>query len=169
MPLRLVLFKATIYPHPKEQITLHPLWAQTWETSTYHNHAATSNVTGAGVVSEGTHCVPHPATAAALTALQPTDANITTHAMTHPTGIVTPHPTLTTSPGNITHTTVLLTRASLTPATLTTQHGKHRQGESQAMPKTFNPHKSHHSKAVIIQDSQSDSSSDSEDSGPLNY
>ena len=37
-----------------------------------------------------------------------------------PAGIVTPHPALTTSPTDITHAT-LQTRASLTPATPTTQ------------------------------------------------
>ena len=33
MQLRQISFKVIIHPHPKGQITLHPLWAQTWETS----------------------------------------------------------------------------------------------------------------------------------------
>ena len=39
--------------------------------------------------------------------------------MTHPTGIVEPHPTLTTSPTDITHATIPWTKASLAPATPT--------------------------------------------------
>ena len=31
-PPRQILFKASICPHPKGQITLHPLWSQTWAT-----------------------------------------------------------------------------------------------------------------------------------------
>ena len=45
---------------------------------------------------------------------------ITTHAMT-PAVIVAPHPTVTTSPTEVTHATPQ-TRASLAPATPTTQH-----------------------------------------------
>ena len=55
------------------------------------------------------------------------DINITTHAMTHPTGIITPHSTLATSPTDITHTTIPQTGDSLTPATLNTLHGEHNQ------------------------------------------
>ena len=66
---------------------------------------------------------PHPATTSAHAALQQMDIPIATHAMTHPTGIVTPHATFTTST-NITHATIPWTRASLTPATLTTLHRK---------------------------------------------
>ena len=55
-------------------------------------------------VLEGTPHAPLLNTAAGHTAIQPTDASITTHALS-PTGIVTPHPVLTTSPADITHTT----------------------------------------------------------------
>ena len=75
------------------------------DISTDHNHTAISTVTGAAAVSEGTHHAPHLATAAAHAALQLMDTSIATCAMKHPTGIVTPHPTLATSPTNITHAT----------------------------------------------------------------
>ena len=62
---------------------------------------------------EGTMHALLPATAAAHIALQPMDKPITPCAMI-PTGIVTPHPTLTISPAGATLTTPW-TRASLTP------------------------------------------------------
>ena len=55
------------------------------------------------------------------------DAPIATHTMTHPTGIVTPHPTLTTSTADVTHATIPQTRAGLIPATITMQHRKNSQ------------------------------------------
>ena len=50
------------------------------------------------------------------------DVPITIHVVIHPTSIVAPHPTVTTSPTDITHTTNPWTRASLPPATPTTLH-----------------------------------------------
>ena len=79
---------------------------------------------------------PFPATATACATLWLTDSLIITHAMT-PTGIVTPHLELTTSPTDATHATSQ-TRASLAAATPTTLHWKH-SPKSQATSKTFNP------------------------------
>ena len=88
------------------------------DISIEHNHTAILTMTGAAAVLEGTHCTPHPAITAAHATLWLMDATITTHTMTHPTGIVTPHPALTISPTDITHATSPWTRASLTSATL---------------------------------------------------
>ena len=55
------------------------------------------------------------------------DASITISTMTYPTGTVTPHPTLTTSPTDVTHATILWTGATLTPVTPTALHKKHSQ------------------------------------------
>ena len=55
--------------------------------SVNHNPAVIPIVTGA-VVSDGTHCTPHPATTAACVALWSMDAPITIHTMMHSTGIV---------------------------------------------------------------------------------
>ena len=126
------LFKASIYPHPKGQITLHLLWSHTWETI---HPTAIPTMTGVAV-SESTHHAPHPA----IAALQPMDAPITTHAMTHPTSIVASHPAFATSPTDITLATIPKTRASLAPATPTALH-RNTAKESQATPKTFNPPK----------------------------
>ena len=76
-------------------------------------------------VSEGTSHAPHPTTMAAHTALWLMDAPITTCTMT-PTGIVTLHPTLTTSATDVTHATPK-SRTSLTPVTPTAMHRKHSQ------------------------------------------
>ena len=59
-------------------------------------------------------------------------------AVTHPTSIVTPHPTLAISSPDITHATIPRTGAGLIPATLATLPRKHSQGKS-SQPKTFNP------------------------------
>ena len=107
------------------------------DISTDHNPTTVPTATGTAV-SEGTHHTPHPATAAAHAALWLMDSPITFHAMTHPTSIVTPHPTLTTSPADVTHVTILQTRASLIPATPTACTGNTAM-KSQAMPKTFKP------------------------------
>ena len=93
--------------------------------STDHNHAVITTVTGAAAVTEGTHYTPHPTTAVLHTALHLMDTPITTHTMTHCTGIVTPHPKLASSPIDITHTTIPWTVAGLTPPTLTVLHGDH--------------------------------------------
>ena len=53
------------------------------------------------------------------------DTPITTHATTHPTGIIAPHPRLTTSLSDITHGTFPQTGAGLTPALLTALLGEH--------------------------------------------
>ena len=78
-------------------------------------------------VSEHTHHTPHTATTAACATLWPMDASITTHTMTHPTSIVTPHPALSISSTNITYATIPQTAATLAPATSTTLHRKHTQ------------------------------------------
>ena len=90
------------------------------DISAGHRPTTIPTMTEAAVL-EGTPCAPLPDTAAAYSALQPMDAPITPCTMT-PTGTVTSHPTLTTSPTYISHTTPQ-TRASLAPATPTTQHG----------------------------------------------
>ena len=86
-----------------------------------------SPMTGTAAVTEGTHCTPHPATTVAYAALWPICNPITTHAMTHPTGIGAPHLKLMTSPTNVTCTTIPWTVASVVPATLTTLHMDHSQ------------------------------------------
>ena len=78
-------------------------------------------------VSEGTHHPPHPDTSAACAALWQMDAHITTHAMTHPTSIFAPHPTLATCPADITCMTISGTGAALIPATPISLHRKHSQ------------------------------------------
>ena len=96
------------------------------DISTNHNHSAISSMTAAVADSRGTHCTPHPPSAADHTALWLMDAPIATCTMTHLTGIIAPHPTLATS-ADITLTTIPQTGASLTPATFTALHGKHSQ------------------------------------------
>ena len=76
---------------------------------------------------KSTHCAPYPATAVASTALQLTDTPISIHAMTHLTGTVALHSTLTTSPADVIHATILQPKAGLTPAILTALHRKHSQ------------------------------------------
>ena len=64
-----------IHPCPKGQITLYPIWAQTWET--FHPVTIITPVptmTGAAAVSDSTHCTPHPATTVANAALWLMDA-----------------------------------------------------------------------------------------------
>ena len=96
------------------------------DISTNHNPAAIPTKTGA-VVSEGTHCTLHPATQAAYTAIWLMDTPIVIYTMTHPNSIVTSHPTLTTSPTDITDTTIPWTRAGLIPLTPTALHRKQSQ------------------------------------------
>ena len=132
------------------------------DISAGHSPATIPTVTKATVL-EGTPCTPHPATTAALATLQLMDAPITTHAET-PTGIVTPHPTLTTSPADVIHAT------PQTRAGPTALHRKHSQENPSHVQDCPSPHKPHHSKTVTFQDSPSDSSSDSNsDSDHLNY
>ena len=133
------------------------------DISTDHNHTTISTTTEAAVVQEGTHHTSHLDTAVAHATLWLMDAPIATHTMTHPRGIVANHPTLTTCHMNVTHTTML----QQLPLHCT---GNTANEESQATPKTFNPHKSHYFKTVIIKDSPWDSSSGSDDdSDSLNY
>ena len=89
------------------------------DISAGHSPAAIPTVTEAAVL-EGTLHTPLPATAALSATLQLMNAAITPHAMT-PTGTVTPHPRLATSPTDITHATPQ-TGAGLTTATPTAQH-----------------------------------------------
>ena len=94
------------------------------DISAGHSPAAITTATKAAV-SEDTLHIPHPATTATCTTLQPMDAAITTYAVT-PTGIVIPHPALTTIPADVSHTTPQ-TRAGVIPATPTTLYRKHSQ------------------------------------------
>ena len=96
------------------------------DISTNHIPATIPTKTQAAV-SEGTYHTPHPATAAAHATLWPMDATIAICVMTYPTGIITPHPVLTTSPADVTHTTNSWTTASLIPATPSALHKKHSQ------------------------------------------
>ena len=96
------------------------------DISAGHSPTAIPTATGT-VVSEGTHCSPHPATTTTFAALQLMGAPIATCAMTHPTGIVTSHPTLTISPTDVTCPAIPLTGAALAPATPTTLQRKHSQ------------------------------------------
>ena len=105
---RQISFKAMIYPHPKGQTILHPtMGTDIWDVSTDHHHATIPTMTGAAAaVSEGTHCAPHPANAVACATWQLMDTPITTHTMTHPTGIVTSNPTHATSHSAVTQATI---------------------------------------------------------------
>ena len=91
----------------------------------------------------------------------PIDAPTAIYAMTVPTGIVTSHSGLATSPMDISHTIITQTGASLTPATPTTLHRKHRQKRPNQI-QDFQPHKPCYSSTVTIQDSPLDSSSGSD-------
>ena len=94
------------------------------DISANHNPVTTPTMTGTAV-SEGTHCTPHPATAEVYSTLWLMDAPIAIHAMLHPTMIVTPHPTLTTSPADVTHAIIPQTGTSLSLATPTALHRNH--------------------------------------------
>ena len=75
------------------------------DISTDHNPTTIPTMTGA-TVSEDTYHAPHPPTAAAHATLWSMDAPTTIHAMTHKTGIFSPHPALATSPADVTHTAI---------------------------------------------------------------
>ena len=137
--------------------------------STDDNYMAIPTMTEAAV-SEGMHCTPHPATTAVCVALWLMDAPNTICTMTYPTGIVAPLSTFTTSPADISHTTILQSRACPAPTTPTALHRKQPIRKTMPHPRPSTHHKSHVFKIVIIHDSLSDSSSDSEsNSDPLNY
>ena len=106
MPPRQISLKALIYPHPEETDHMPPIMVPDMgDISAAHSHTAIPTVTGAAV-SEGTHHHPHPATTATHTTLWAMDVPIVTHTVTHPTGTVEPHPTLATSPADVTHATI---------------------------------------------------------------
>ena len=96
------------YTHTqREQITIQPLWTQTWEIFQPITIMLPFPPQQEQQQSQKAH--------KALPIQQPQwmtppfkliDTPNTTHTKTHATGIVTPHPTLTTSPTNITHTTI---------------------------------------------------------------
>ena len=113
------------------------------DISNNYSHAAIPTVTGATAVSEGKYCTPHPATATACATYWLMDAFISTHIMTHPTGIFAPHPTLVTS-ADSTHTIILQTESSsvhqLSPHCMVNTADE----QYQAVPKMFTPHKSLH-------------------------
>ena len=102
-------------------------------------------------ISEGTPHTPHPAITAAHATLWPMNAHITTHAGTT-TCIVASHPTLATSPTDITHTTPQ-TRAGLIWATPTTLHRKCSQEKPSYVQDLQSPINLHCSQTVTIQDS----------------
>ena len=89
--------------------------------STNPNNTANPTVSGAAAVTEGTHHALHPATTVVYATLWLTDTLITTHAETHPTGIIAPHLKHATST-DITHASTPQIVASLTLATLTALH-----------------------------------------------
>ena len=152
------------YTHTKRDRTHPPtMGTDMGDISSDQNHTAIPTVKRAAAFMEGTHCFPHPTTTVAHTTFWPMDAPITTCAVTHPTSIVATHLEHTTSPTNITHTTIAQTVASLAPATLTaTAWRPQPMKKSKPHPMPSTPHKSHHSRTVIIQDSPSDSSSNSD-------
>ena len=90
-----------------------------------HNHIANPTMTGAAAVTEGMHNAPHPAPTLTCATLWQTYALMTTHAETHPPGIVTPHLKHATSPTDIIHATTPWTVAGLPLATLTALHKDH--------------------------------------------
>ena len=83
-----------------------------------HSPASNPTTTEATIL-EGTLHNPLLVTAAVHTTPQLMDTPIIPHTVI-PTGIVTPHPALTTTPAGVTHATPQM-RASLTPATPTAQ------------------------------------------------
>ena len=120
MPQRQILFRTSIYPHLKgTDCTPLIMVPDMGDISAGHSAATVPTMTEAAVL-EGTPDAPLPATAAAHAALWLMDTPITTCTMT-PTGIVTPHPTLATSPTDVSHATTE-TGTSLAPATPTAQH-----------------------------------------------
>ena len=107
-----------------------------------HNPATIPTVTGAAV-SKGRHHAPFQANAIVCATLWLMDDPIAICAMTHPTSIVTLHPTLATSPTDITYVTIPQTRAGLTPATLTALLRKHSQEKASHTQDPTTPHKPH--------------------------
>ena len=86
-----------------------------------------------------------------------------------PHTIVTPHPTLITSPAGITHATPW-TGTGFTPANAATQHKDTNPGSSSNVQGPQPPIIATTPKTVTIQDFHPDSSWDSDsDSDPLNY
>ena len=130
MPPRQISFEAMIYPHLKGQITLHLLWsqimAQTFQQVTVpppfplqqKQHFQKAHTTFLILPPQQ------------LMPLWLMDAPIATSAMAHPTGIVAPHPTLATSPTDVTCNTNPWNRVNLTPATHTALCRKHSQERS---------------------------------------
>ena len=136
------------------------------DISAGNSHTLIPNATEAAVLGGTPHTL-LPATTAAHAATQLMNIPIIPCVMI-PTGIVILHPTFTSFAMGATHTTPQ-TRAGLIqqPPLHSTRFSTQ---ESQATPKTFNPHKLYCPKTVTIQDSPSDSSSDCDsDSDPLNY
>ena len=106
------------------------------DISADHSPAAIPTVTETAVL-EGTHHALLLATTANHTTLWIMDAPITPNAMVS-TGIVTPHPTLTTSPADVTPTTAQ-TRAGVAQANSHSNGTGISAQKSQTMPKTLNP------------------------------
>ena len=119
------------------------------DISAGHSPTTILTTTKAAVL-EGTPHTPLPATAAACTVLQEMGAPITPHAVTS-TGIVAPHPALTTSPTDITHATPQA-GSHLSPTTPTTQH-RNLSPEKPNSAQDPHPHKAHPSRTVTIKDS----------------
>ena len=166
-----VSFKAIIFPHPQGQITLHPLWAQTWETFQMITITLSFPVQQEQQQFQKAHI---------MLLIKPPQWLTLPFAwwMSHQHSCQdTPH-RHSCSPSHTCHfslqhhlATIPRSTANLTPATLTTWHREHSWwGKPSHTQDHEPPHTSHHSKIVISQDSPSDSSSDSEDnSDSLNY
>ena len=162
MSPRQVSFKTTVHPLLKGLITLHPLWAQTWET-----------------YQPITIIMPFPQQqeqqqfqkAHIMLPIQQLQWLVLLFCWWmpplplvswHTPQTVTLYPEGATSSTSVTHGTVPQTRASLTPATFTALHREHSWWGKPSHTQDLSPHKSHHFKTVIIQNSPSDSLSDSD-------
>ena len=167
MPPRQISFKASIYPCPKGQITLQLLWSQTWETfqqvtvPCHHSHHNRSSSfrrhTFMLLIQPLQQLMPLPFGSW----IPPSPL----HAMT-PTGIVAPHPTLTTSPtGGITHATPQTgtgSHSSKFHCILHRKHSQEKKSHFQDLQLPINPIPRLSPSRIPLPDS--DSNSD-----PLNY
>ena len=162
MPPRQISFKSLIYLHPEGEISTYygPRRGRHFSRSKSFHHSPHDRSIG---FRRHTSCSSYSHSSSSCHPLAD-GFPITTHTVT-PTGIVAPHSALATSPTDISHATPQ-TRPSLTPADLTTLHRKHSQEKQSYIQDLQPPNKPHCSKTVTIQDSPTDSDSDSD---PLNY
>ena len=99
---REILFKASIFPHTRDSSHSPTMVTDMGYISTNHNPATVPTMTGAAV-SEDTQCSSSSHCSSSCCPFGQWVFPLTICAMTYPTSIVTPHPTLTTSPADITH------------------------------------------------------------------